>query len=558
VPATVTGPSGSLSLGAVAGGTLLLLVAAVTAILSALVGASTCSGGPTAATPSAHAEQGIPVRYLTLYRATGDRYAVPWPVLAAIGSIETDHGRLRAPGVRSGVNRYGCCGGPMQFNLRDGPPSTWERYGVDGNRDGTRDVYDPADAIASAASYLRMLLQNADGNLPRAVFGYNHSQAYVDDVLARARGYANASDGELAAAADPDLMAACGKLPAGPANLGEANRVSSPRAFRTLPTWAPAAGSGPAAIDARIHDDVVWILRRYRLRVTAAREAGHRTHGDGTALDLVPTDGTAQAVWDASAGRLARDLGWTPACAHSGSRPACPLAPAIQFVGYDGYPRHGSPRTCGGTCRAHIRVSWVSPCYGTSGLSPPCEWVMSFPAPAAGDPTPTALSSESGPQHHARPTRTWSLLPMSGHARVPGADDRVSSNAGAWRTSGRTLASEVKPSVLLSAQSEIGVCPRPSPFQADLVAALSEAGRASDRRGPVALPHALGLVPAALRPARRPGAGGSPARRRRLAGTGSSCGTTCAGGSRLSRWPTRGSRWRRSPPRPRACGWGRW
>ena len=65
---------------------------------------------------------------------------VPWPVLAAIGSIETDHGRSRAPGVRSGVNRHGCCAGPMQFNTRDGPPSTWEHYGVDGNDDGNKDI----------------------------------------------------------------------------------------------------------------------------------------------------------------------------------------------------------------------------------------------------------------------------------------------------------------------------------------------------------------------------------------------------------------------------------
>ena len=61
---------------------------------------------------------------------------------------------------------------------------------------------------------------------------------------------------------------------------------ASPRRARsaTLPPWAMAAGRAPQAVDARIHDDVVWILRRYRLRVTAAREAGHRTHGDGTAL----------------------------------------------------------------------------------------------------------------------------------------------------------------------------------------------------------------------------------------------------------------------------------
>ena len=56
------------------------------------------------------------------------------------------------------------------------------------------------------------------------------------------------------------------------------------------------------------------------------------------ALDLVPAGGNEQAIWDRSAGALAHDLGWTPGCARSGTRPACHLAPAIQFIGYDGYP----------------------------------------------------------------------------------------------------------------------------------------------------------------------------------------------------------------------------
>jgi hypothetical protein len=144
-------------------------------------------------------------------------------------------------------------------------------------------------------------------------------------------------------------------------------------------SWALAAGTRPAAVDARLYDDVVWILRRYHLRVTAAREAGHRTHGDGTAVDLVPADGIIQAIWDASAGRLAHDLGWTRACARSGTRPVCRLAPAIQFIGYDGYPNHGSPRTCAGSCPAHLHVSWASPCYGTTSLASPCEYVAAFP-----------------------------------------------------------------------------------------------------------------------------------------------------------------------------------
>ena len=150
-----------------------------------------------------------------------------------------------------------------------------------------------------------------------------------------------------------------------------------------------AAGRAPELVDARLYDDVVWILRRYHLRVSAAREAGHRTHGDGTAVDLVPADGVTQAVWDASAGRLAHDLGWTSSCGASGSRPACALVPAIQFIGYDGYPSHGSPRTCAGECPAHIHVSWASPCFGSSRLTAPCAWVMAFPVPAARDASPT-------------------------------------------------------------------------------------------------------------------------------------------------------------------------
>jgi hypothetical protein len=333
--------------------------------------------------PSANAEQGIPATYLNLYQRAGREYGIPWHVLAAIGSIETDHGRSRAPGVRSGLNSYGCCAGPMQFNLRDGPPSTWDRYGVDGNRDGTRDVYDPADAIASAANYLRALLRNAGGNLGQAVFGYNHAQAYVNDVLARARDYTGLTDSELAGPdGDPTVMAGCAgggiDVPVGPANLRVAQRVVSPRAFRTLPSWALAVGAGPAAVDARLYDDVVWILRRYNLRVTAAREAGHRTHGDGTAVDLIPVDGITQPLWDASAGRLARALGWSPSCGRSGTRPVCRLAPAIQFVGYDGYPGHGSPRTCNSPCPAHLHVSWTSPCYGSRSLASPCQSVTAF------------------------------------------------------------------------------------------------------------------------------------------------------------------------------------
>jgi hypothetical protein len=388
VPATLTKSSGALRIGAILAALLLLLLATLTGILAVMIRPGTCTGSAGDASPSTQAEHGIPAGYLSLYLETGRTYRVPWPVLAGIGAIETDHGRSRAPGVRSGRNRYGCCAGPMQFNVTDGPPSTWDHYAVDANHDGEQDIYDPADAIPSAGNYLRALLHHAHGNLRQAILGYNHSEAYVNDVLARAQTYTGQSV-PLVTAGIADGGGACTSggidLPAGPADLHQARRLSSPRAFRTLPDWAMAAGRAPEPVDARLYDDVVWILRRYHLRVSAAREAGHHTHGDGTAVDLIPADGTTQPVWDSSTGRLAHDLGWTPACGSSGSRPACPLAPAIQFIGYDGYPRHGSPRTCGAGCPAHIHISWTSPCYGTSALSGPCEWVMTFAAPPPDD-----------------------------------------------------------------------------------------------------------------------------------------------------------------------------
>jgi hypothetical protein len=130
--------------------------------------------------PSRAARADIPPRYLALYRQAGQDHAIPWTVLAGIGKVESDHGRSRAPGVRSGVNRFGCCAGPMQFNLRNGPPSTWDTYGR-GN------VYRPEDAIPAAA---RLLVANGGRrNLDQAIYGYNHSWPYVASVKALAATY---------------------------------------------------------------------------------------------------------------------------------------------------------------------------------------------------------------------------------------------------------------------------------------------------------------------------------------------------------------------------------
>jgi len=115
----------------------------------------------------------IPPFLLPIFQAAGTAYGVPWQVLAAINEVETDYGRDLS------VSSAGAEGW-MQFL-----PSSWETYGVDANGDGFKDPYNPADAIFAAARYLRAA--GAAGDVRGAVFSYNHSQAYVESVMLRAK-----------------------------------------------------------------------------------------------------------------------------------------------------------------------------------------------------------------------------------------------------------------------------------------------------------------------------------------------------------------------------------
>ncbi|MFA1541275.1 C40 family peptidase [Actinomadura monticuli] len=123
----------------------------------------------------------VPENYLKLYQEAGKKYGIPWNVLAGVGKVETDHGRSTLPGVGSGEN-YAGAGGPMQFLA-----ATFKAFGVDGNKDGKKDRYDPADAIPSAAAYLKH--NGAPQRMKTAIFQYNHSSDYVDLVLDWAKRY---------------------------------------------------------------------------------------------------------------------------------------------------------------------------------------------------------------------------------------------------------------------------------------------------------------------------------------------------------------------------------
>jgi cell wall-associated NlpC family hydrolase len=122
----------------------------------------------------------IPPAMLALYQgAAATCPGLPWTVLAAIGTIESDNGQSTLLGVHSGANPAGA-EGPMQFE-----PTTFAAYDEPVPPGGATppSPYDPADAVYAAA---RLLCANGAANgadIPGAVYSYNHSAAYVSQVL---------------------------------------------------------------------------------------------------------------------------------------------------------------------------------------------------------------------------------------------------------------------------------------------------------------------------------------------------------------------------------------
>jgi cell wall-associated NlpC family hydrolase len=163
----------------------LLPVLFIGAALGALDGGAGVSLGQPAADVESVA--GIPSEYLRLFEAAGASYGIPWEVLAGIGKVECDDGQDPDPScTQEGVVNYAGAGGPMQFLA-----STWASYGISPSG-GRADRWNPADAIYSAANYLRA--NGAPSEIRRAIYAYNHSTAYVEEVLSWAATYKHEAD----------------------------------------------------------------------------------------------------------------------------------------------------------------------------------------------------------------------------------------------------------------------------------------------------------------------------------------------------------------------------
>jgi membrane-bound lytic murein transglycosylase B len=160
---------------------------------------------------------GIPERAMSAYAGaalataqTRPECGIAWNTLAALGSVESGHGTIfggaldaagrAAPpiigpaltgtefdavadtdgGAFDGDARWDRAVGPMQFI-----PSTWARWGADGNGDGIADPQQIDDAALAAAGYLchggRDLRIEADW--VAAIGSYNGAASYLAKVV---------------------------------------------------------------------------------------------------------------------------------------------------------------------------------------------------------------------------------------------------------------------------------------------------------------------------------------------------------------------------------------
>lgn len=191
------------------------------------------SGGNSGRVDAAWAAQvatrtGIPVRAVLGYAGAAVALAVEqpschlgWNTLAALGDIESGHGAhagssLNAAGVdtpgvfgpaldggayaRVADSDAGALDGSSNGDRAVGPlqfiPSTWARWGADGNGDGRDDPQQIDDAALAAGRYLCSYgdLSSAQG-WRASVFAYNHVDSYVNAVANTANAYAAAAAG---------------------------------------------------------------------------------------------------------------------------------------------------------------------------------------------------------------------------------------------------------------------------------------------------------------------------------------------------------------------------
>ncbi|WP_270181992.1 lytic transglycosylase domain-containing protein [Alkalihalobacillus sp. CinArs1] len=143
----------------------------------------------------------IPEEYVDTYKKAAEEYDIQWELLAAVHRVETKFSTMASlespkgaighyqfmPRTWLGWQYEGSALGKLNagddIDITD--PALINKYGgygKDGNGDGKADPYNITDAAFTAASYLSAN-GASEGKLETALYAYNHSDEYVDDVL---------------------------------------------------------------------------------------------------------------------------------------------------------------------------------------------------------------------------------------------------------------------------------------------------------------------------------------------------------------------------------------
>jgi membrane-bound lytic murein transglycosylase B len=228
------------------------------------------------------AANGIPNVALNAYRVAAARMAnsspdcgIDWSLLAGIGRVESNHGRfggatlnpdgtstpqIKGPPLNGGQFAFirdtdgGAFDGDSSVDRAVGPmqfiPSTWRAYGVDADGSGKADPFNINDAALGAAHYLCVAGGNlrTDAGQRAAVMAYNHSDSYVNEVLALAHAYASG----IPVADIPLVGDTTGAVPA-PGAFGTARYVGGPASpgpalgqNDMTPANGPTTGASPS------------------------------------------------------------------------------------------------------------------------------------------------------------------------------------------------------------------------------------------------------------------------------------------------------------------------
>lgn len=254
----------------------LLLPLAMMSLLLALAGDQPA--------PSELALEEIPQELIGLFQSAAETCeGLDWTILAAIHKVETGFGT-------GGATSSAGAQGPMQFM-----PSTFEAYGVDGDGDRIARINDVEDAIFSAANLLCANGAGDPARLATAIWNYNHSQMYVNEVLTLASNYGVIS------------------LPDGVAYAAARDLLRNPRVVLTPNARADLEAG---VVDQRLVSLLAWIAERHTISITVfktghskyTRSGNVSLHFTGGAADIFFVDGLPVSYDNRGAELLVREL----------------------------------------------------------------------------------------------------------------------------------------------------------------------------------------------------------------------------------------------------------